>query len=93
MSITLEQFRQTRREVDDVGVEMVDADIAGKGGFVYAGDVYMTITEGDGVLPRYVSLVLNGWDYYRDESQLPWLEEQLYHWAVTTGALDNVTGE
>lgn len=86
--ITLEQFRATRREVPDLAAELdgdTSGDLTGQRGLVYAGDVYMTITE-----DRHIALVLNGWDWYREESDLPMLEELLYGWAVMSGALDSV---
>jgi hypothetical protein len=90
--ITLEQFRRTRREVPDLSVEITDngGDLQGQRGFVYAGGVYMTITEREGGIMRYVSVVLTGWDLYRGEDELPKLEEYLYNWALTSGALDSV---
>jgi hypothetical protein len=89
--LTLEEFRKTRREVPDIGAEIeknggwVDGDVKGQRGFLYAGDVYMTIT--DEQPERYIGLTLTGWDLHRAESELPMLEERLYEWAVANGAL------
>lgn len=92
--LTLEQFRKTRREVPDIAADIeknggwVDGDeLKGQRGFLYAGDVYMTIDDQPG--GRYVHLILSGRDLYRAESELPMLEEHLYEWALTSGALDD----
>jgi hypothetical protein len=90
--ITLEQFRATRREVPDLSTAICDngGDLKGQRGFVYAGDVYMSIYDKSDAHPeRRVGLVLNGWDWLKPESQLPELEEQLYEWAALVGAIDS----
>jgi len=86
--ITIQEFRASRREVADLGAEITDTggDLTGQRGFLYAGNVYMTIDDQPG--ERYVGLVLSEWDYYRAESELPMLEEHLYEWAVESGAFD-----
>jgi hypothetical protein len=89
--MTLEQFRASRSEVPDLSAVISDhgGDLEGERGFVYAGNVYMRIYDKSEAQPeRNVGLVLDGWDWLKPESQLSELEEQLYEWALSVGALD-----